>query len=193
MSLRHAFFPAIALSLGFALAPALTAADTYAVDPVHTVALFKVKHLGVSHSYGRFNDIAGSIVYDAANPSASKVDITIQAASIDTFNQKRDAHLTGPDFFDAKQFPTLTFVSTGFKKVADQNYEVTGNFTLHGVTKPLTLTVVKVGEGKDPWNGYRIGFDATFTIKRSEFGITKMLDGIGDEVAITFATEAIKK
>lgn len=193
MSIRHAIFPAIALALGFATAPAAQAADTYAIDPVHTAAIFKVKHLGVSHTYGRFNDVAGTIVFDAANPAASKVEITIQAASVDTFNQKRDGHLASPDFFDSKQFTTLSFVSSSFKKVDDQTFEVAGNFTLHGVTKPLTLSVVKVGEGKDPWGGYRIGFDAAFTIKRSEFGMTKMLEAVGDDVAITFATEAIKK
>lgn len=193
MSIRHALFPTIALSFGLGLAPDLSAADTYAIDPVHTAAIFKVKHLGVSHTYGRFNDVAGTIVFDAANPAASKVEITIQAGSVDTFNQKRDGHLASPDFFDSKQFTTLSFVSTAFKKVDEQNYEVAGNFTLHGVTKPLTLTVVKVGEGKDPWGGYRIGFDAAFTIKRSDFGMTKMLEAVGDDVAITFATEAIKK
>lgn len=193
MSIRHALFPAIALSLGFAFAPDLAAADTYKIDASHTAAIFKVKHLGVSHTYGRFNDVAGTIVFDAANPAASKVEITIQAASVDTFNQKRDAHLASPDFFDSKQFTTLSFVSTAFKKVDELTYEVAGNFTLHGVTKPLTLNVVKVGEGKDPWGGYRIGFDATFTIKRSDFGMTKMLEAVGDDVAITFATEAIKQ
>lgn len=186
--------PTIALSLGFALAPASSyAADTYAVDPVHTAALFKVKHVGVSYTYGRFNDISGTVTFDAANPAASKVDITIQAGSVDTHNEKRDAHLANPDFFDAKQFPVLKFVSTTFKKVDDSTFDVTGDFTLHGVTKPITIKVVKIGEGKDPWGGYRIGFESTFTIKRSDFGMTKMLEAVGDEVTVTFATEAIKK
>jgi polyisoprenoid-binding protein YceI len=191
MSLRT-IAPALALLIGFAVGN-VQAADTYSVDPVHTAALFKVKHLGVSYTYGRFNEIAGTIVFDAANPAASKVDITIQAASVDTDNQKRDAHLANPDFFDAKQFPVLGFVSSSFKKLDDTTFEVAGNFTMHGVTKPLTLTVKKIGEGKDPWGGYRIGFESTFTIKRSDFGMTKMLEAVGDEVTITFATEGIKK
>lgn len=190
----HQLIPAIALSLGFAVTPATVhAADTYAVDPVHTAALFKVKHVGVSYTYGRFNDISGTIVFDAADPAASKVDITIQAASVDTDNQKRDAHLANPDFFDAKQFPVLKFVSTAFKKVDDSTFDVTGDFTLHGVTKPIAIKVVKIGEGKDPWGGYRIGFESTFTIKRSDYGMTKMMDAVGDEVTVTFATEGIKK
>jgi polyisoprenoid-binding protein YceI len=190
----HHIIPAIALSLGFAMAPTTAhAADTYTVDPVHTAALFKIKHVGVSYTYGRFNDVSGTVAFDAANPAASKVEIAIQAGSVDTHSEKRDAHLASPDFFDSKQYATLGFVSTAFKKVDDATYEVAGNFTLHGVTKPLTITVKKIGEGKDPWGGYRIGFESTFTIKRSDFGMTKMLEAVGDEVAVTFSTEAIKK
>jgi polyisoprenoid-binding protein YceI len=190
----HHLVPAIALSLGFALAPASAyAADTYSVDPVHTAALFKVKHVGVSYTYGRFNDISGTITFDAANPAASKVDITIQAGSVDTHSEKRDAHLANPDFFDAKQFPVLKFVSTAFKKVDDSTFDVAGDFTMHGVTKPISIKVVKIGEGKDPWGGYRIGFESTFTIKRSDFGMTKMMEAVGDDVTVTFATEGIKK
>lgn len=193
MRIRH-LIPAIALSLGFALSStSAQAADTYTVDPVHTAALFKVKHVGVSYTYGRFNDVSGTVVFDAANPAASKVDITIQAGSVDTHSEKRDAHLANPDFFDAKQFPVLKFVSSSFKKVSDNTFEVAGDFTLHGVTKPITITAVKIGEGKDPWGGYRIGFESTFTIKRSDYGMTKMMEAVGDEVTVTFATEAIKK
>ena len=147
----HSIVPAIALSLGFALASGPAhAADSYTVDPVHTAALFKVKHVGVSYTYGRFNDVSGTVVFDAANPAASKVDITIQAGSVDTHSEKRDAHLANPDFFDAKQFPVLKFVSTAFKKVDDSTFDVTGDFILHGVTKPITIKAVKVGEGKNP-------------------------------------------
>jgi len=193
MHIAH-IIPSIALSLGFALSStAVQAADTYTVDPVHTAALFKIKNLGVSYTYGRFNDVSGTVAFDAANPAASKVDITIQAGSVDTFNQKRDAHLANPDFFDAKQFPVLKFVSTAFKKVDDNTFDVTGDFTLHGVTKPITIKAVKIGEGKDPWGGYRIGFESTFTIKRSDFGMTKMMEAVGDDVTVTFSTEGIKK
>lgn len=191
MSIR-AIVPAIALSLGFAIS-GVQAADTYDIDASHSAAIFKVKHVGVAYTYGRFNDLKGTVVFDAANPAASKVEVIIQAASVDTYNQKRDAHLANPDFFDAKQFPVLKFTSTAFKKVSDTTFEVAGDFTLHGVTKPITVTATKTGEGKDPWGGYRIGFETTFTIKRSDYGMTKMMEAASDEVVITFATEGIRK
>ena len=193
MRIHPAFFSSLALTTLFMGFTTVQAADTYQLDPVHTATIFKVKHLNVSNTIGRFNDVAGSITWDAANLSGSKIDVTIQAGSIDTHSEKRDAHLTSPDFFDAKQFTTLKFTSTSFTKIDDSSYSVAGEFTMHGVTKPMTITAVKVGEGKDPWGGYRIGFDSTFTIKRSDFGMSKMLEGIGDEVTVTFATEGVKK
>ncbi len=191
MSIRS-IVPALVLSLGISITSA-AAADTYEIDASHSAALFKVKHVGIAYTYGRFNDLKGTVVFDAANPASSKIDVTIQAGSVDTFHQKRDAHLVNPDFFDAKQFTVLTFVSKSFKKIDDTTFEVAGDFTLHGVTKPITVTAKKTGEGKDPWGGYRIGFETTFTIKRSEYGMTKMLEAASDDVVITFATEGIKK
>ena len=179
-----------ALLMGFTSANAV---DRYEIDPVHTAALFKIKHIGVSNTIGRFNEIAGAITWDAANLTAAKIDVTIQAGSVDTHSEKRDAHLISPDFFDAKQFTTLKFTSSSFTKIDDSNYKIVGEFTMHGVTKPLTINAMKIGEGKDPWGGYRIGFESNFTIKRSEFGMTKMLDGISDDVVVTFSTEGVKK
>lgn len=193
MRIHPAFFPSLAFTTLFMGFTTVQAADTYQLDSVHTAAIFKVKHLNVSNTIGRFNDVAGSITWDAANLSGSKIDVTIQAGSIDTNNEKRDAHLTSPDFFDAKQFKTLKFTSTSFTKIDDTSYTVAGEFTMHGVTKPITITAVKVGEGKDSRGGFLIGFDSTFTIKRSDFGMSKMLEGIGDEVTVTFATEGAKK
>ncbi len=193
MRIRYSLLPTLALtalSMGFTTANAV---DSYEIDPVHTAALFKIKHLGISNTIGRFNEIAGAITWDGANLTAAKIDVTIQAGSVDTHSEKRDAHLTSPDFFDAKQFTTLKFTSSSFTKIDDSNYKIVGEFTMHGVTKPLTITAMKIGEGKDPWGGYRIGFESTFTIKRSEFGMTKMLDGISDVVIVTFSTEGVKK
>ena len=193
MRLSYSLLPALALtalSMGFTTANAV---DSYEIDTVHTAAIFKIKHLGISNTIGRFNEISGTIAWDAANLAAAKIDVTIQAGSVDTHSEKRDAHLASPDFFDAKQFKTLKFTSSSFTKIDDSSYKVAGDFTMHGVTKPLTITAVKVGEGKDPWGGYRIGFESTFTIKRSEFGMTKMLDGISDDVIVTFSTEGEKK
>jgi polyisoprenoid-binding protein YceI len=190
MSTVNYLSPLFALAMGLG---SLTAADTYQLDPVHTAANFRVKHVNVSYTYGRFNDITGTLLWDAANPAASKIEVTIQTGSVDTHNEKRDGHLASPDFFDAKQFSTMTFVSTAFSKNADETYAITGNFTLHGVTKPMTITATKTGEGKDPWGGYRIGFESTFVIKRSDFGMSKMIESVGDEVTISFTAEGIKK
>jgi polyisoprenoid-binding protein YceI len=196
MSLRPVLF-SIALSLFAPLfAMSAHAADTYDVDPVTSSALFRVKHFNVAYFHGTFNAVKkdeSTIVWDQAAPANSKVTVVVDAASVDSRNEKRDAHLASPDFFDAKQFPVLKFVSTAIKPLQGDQYEVAGEFTMHGVTKPLTITVVKTGEGKDPKGAHRIGFETTFTIKRSDFGMDKMLENIGDEVTVTFATEGIRK
>ena len=179
---------ALALLSGASLA---SAADTYAIDKSHTAALFKVNHLGFSYTWGRFNDIAGTIVWDDANPAASSVTITIKTDSIDTGTPDKDKHLKNSDFFSVKEFPELTFVSKSIAKKGDA-YEVTGDFTLHGVTKTITIPVTKMGAGEDPWKKQRIGFDSQFTIKRSDYGMAFGLPGIGDEVTIIFSTEGVK-
>jgi len=184
----------------FLLIPALLAcaaltpaADSYQNDGDHAFALFRVKHMDAGYSWGRFNGVSGSISWEAADPSKSTVSVSIAADSLDTHNDKRDQHLKGPDFLDAKQFSTLTFASQSFKKLSGESYEVTGTFTLHGVSKPLTVTVAKTGEGKDPWGNERIGFETSFVIKRADFGMTNMPGGVGDEVTIHLSVEGIKK
>jgi polyisoprenoid-binding protein YceI len=117
--------------------------------------------------------------------------IEIDAASINTGNKKRDDHLKGPDFFNVKQFPKLTFKSTKVEKKGDA-YSVTGDLTIHGVTKSVTVDVKKTGMGKDPWGNERIGFTTNFTIKRSDYGITHMANGLSDEVQLMLSAEAIK-
>ena len=178
------------------LAPALTgslqAADTYTVDPSHSAALFSVSHLGISNTHGRFNGISGTLTWDASNPSASAITITIKTESVDSADAKRDQHLRSADFFNSKQFPDMSFAAKTFTKVDDTTYTVAGDMTLCGVTKPATVTVKKIGEGKDPWGGFRIGFESSFVLKRSDFGI-KGVPGVGDDVNVTFALEGIKK
>lgn len=185
--------PVLAISAGFS--GVAVAADTYLVDGVHSAAIFKVRHAGVAYTYGRFDKFleASAVVWDAANPAASSFVIAIDPESVDTDNEKRDQHLRNPDFFDTKQFPVFGFTSTAVKKIDDTTYEVSGNLTIHGVTKPLTVKALKTGEGKDPWGGYRIGFETSFAIKRSDFGMTKVTESVGDDVAITFSIEAKKK
>jgi polyisoprenoid-binding protein YceI len=160
-------------------------ARTFAIDSTHSTIVFSVKHMGVAPFYGRFNKLEGSITYDAESPESSKVSLAIAAESIDTNNEKRDTHLKSPDFFDAKQFKTITFESTAVKKGdKDGTYSVTGDLTLHGVKKEITLTVEKGGETPGR-AGTKIGFAVAFSIKRSDFGMKFMLDrGLGDDVQV---------
>jgi polyisoprenoid-binding protein YceI len=175
----------ILITLMAAIMP--VAAADFKIDNSHTSAVFRIEHFGIAKVYGRFNDVSGSFNLDKA------IDITIKTGSIDTNNQKRDDHLRSPDFFNANQFPTLTFKSTKIEAAGKDRYKVTGDISIHGVTKSITVEVHKSGEGKDPWGNYRKGLEVEFTIKRSDFGMTYMADGIGDDVEILFATEGIKQ
>jgi polyisoprenoid-binding protein YceI len=182
------------------VAPAVTrAADTYEIDPAHTSVQFSVRHMMISNVRGEFTKVAGKAVGDAADPAATVVEATIDAASVDTRNQKRDDHLRSPDFLDVAEFPTITFTSRKVEKAGD-GWKLTGDLTLHGVTKLVVLDVTDVtAPMKDPWGNTRIGAQATMTINRRDFGIVfnKALDGggvlVGDEVAITIDVEVVKK
>ena len=183
----------LALALGLSLAvPTLAAAEpTYNVDAVHSSVVFEVGHLGVSTFFGRFNTIEGTFVLDAADPSKSAIDLTVRVDSIDTANEKRDAHLKSPDFFNAKQFPVIRFVGTKFEASGD-SWKVTGDFTLHGVTQEITVPFRVIGEGDDPWGGHRKGASAEFTLSRSAYGIDYMPGGVGDELTLHIALEGVK-
>ena len=181
----------LAITLG-SLGMAVQAADTFKIDPVHSSIIFSVKHFGASNFYGRFNDVKGTIVLDNADPSKSSIELTIPVESVDTHNEKRDQHLKGPDFFNAKQFPVMTFKSKKVESSGD-NYNVTGDFTLHGVTKPLTLEVKKVGEGKGAEGEIRAGGETHFTIKRGDHGMNFMQGPLGDEINIVVSLEGIKQ
>ena len=170
--------------------PAL-AAENYKVDPVHSFIVFKVNHLGVSNAWGRFNDPQGTVVWDDNDPSKGRVEVSVQTAKVDTGNPKRDQHLKSPDFFNAAQFPTLTFKSKSITKKGDGEFEVAGDLTVHGVTKPVTVTVKKIGEA-DTQMGHRAGWETTFTVKRSDFGVNFMPDGLSDEITVILGLEAKK-
>lgn len=170
----------------------LSAADTYQIDVAHTAALFRINHLGFSNSWGRFNDVSGTVTWDEADPAKSSVKIVIKAASVDTGTAKKDEHLRNADFFSVKEFPELTFTSKKIAKKDGDVYNVTGDFALHGVTKEITIPVTRMAIGKNPMGKDTVGFDAVFTIKRSDFGMGYGLPAIGDEVQITFAAEANK-
>lgn len=172
--------------------PAFAAPTTFSVDPVHSTVVFSTSHLNVSRFYGRFNDVTGTVVMDEQNPAASKIEVTIKTASVDTWDDKRDEHLKSPDFFNAAQFPAITFASKSVKKTGD-TWSVTGDLNLHGVKKEITVPFTKVGEGADPWGGHRAGWHGTFKIKRSDYGMNFMIPGIGDEIELIVSVEGIRK
>lgn len=166
-------------------------AAPFHVDPVHSMVVFRIGHLGVSYVYGRFNAPSGSYNIDLANPSASMIDVALAAEKVDTGNERRDNHLRSPDFFNAKQFPTITFKSDSFEKNGDKSLKVRGKLTLLGVTKDVEADLQFIGEAQTQ-QGYKSGFEATFTIKRSEFGMTTYTPGLGDEVKLLINVEAFK-
>jgi polyisoprenoid-binding protein YceI len=173
-------------------APAKTVA--FKVDPVHSGVVFGIGHVGVSRFYGTFNAPTGTFLIDPANPSASSIEVVVETEKVNTGSSKRDDHLRSPDFFNAKEFPTMTFKSASFEKGAGKTMTVKGDLTMLGQTKAVTAAVEFLGEGETR-QGYKAGFEATFTIKRSEFGMTKYLEGnaLGDEVKLIVAIEGVRE
>ena len=178
-----------AVAMSALLSTAALADDAFKIDSVHSNVSFKIKHMNVSYVYGRFDDISGSFLLNGDN---SMFDITVDTKSVDTKNSKRDDHIKGPDFFDAKQFPTITFKSKEVKVDGDK-LDVTGDLTLHGVTKSIKVMMEKVGEGPSMPPGHTLaGVEGSFTIKRSDFGMDKMVGPVGDDVTLTIAFEGSK-
>lgn len=165
-------------------------AAEYEVDPVGSYVLFEVSHFKVGACHGRFNEFSGSIEYDPANPDDSALQFTVKAASIDTGNQKRDDHLRNSDFFDVVKFPEIRFESSSVK-----GGKVTGELTMHGVTKTITADFDVVGIGQHLGNKKELlGATATFKVKRSDFGMTYGVpDAVGDEVTMRIAVEALRR
>jgi polyisoprenoid-binding protein YceI len=171
----------------------LAQADDYKADPVHSAVIFSVHHFDAGYVYGSFIGPTGTITYDADDPTKSSFDLTVNVDSLDTRQQNRDNDLKGPDFFDVKQFPTMTFKSTSVKKTSDTQLEVTGDLTLHGQTKSVTVTMDLTGTGKSPQGETRSGFETHFSINRSDYGMNYEAPAIGDEVRIIVAVEGIKQ
>ncbi len=187
----------IAIALMVSLGQIVASAAEYKVDPVNSFALYKVKHFGASYAYGQFTALEGTISFDASNPEASSVAITIKSDSISTHNPGRDRHLSGPDFFNAKEFPTMKFKSTSWKKAGDGTYTVTGTFTMLGVTKTVTASVEHVGDGKNARGGAVSGFQAVFKIDRTEFGMNYGVapdgTGLSKDIEITVSVQSVKQ
>jgi polyisoprenoid-binding protein YceI len=169
------------------------AAETYKLDPMHTSIVFRVKHLGVAYVYGRFNGPSGTFVFDETSPSKSAIEMQAETNNIDTAVEKRDTHLKSPDFFNTGEYPTVSFKSKSVKKLNEAVYEVSGDLTLLGKTRPITVEVNATGAGKDPWGNFRRGFETSFSIKRSDFGMTFMIGGVSDEVNLTVSVEGIRQ
>ncbi len=178
--------------LVWGIATASAPADTYTVDAVHSGAVFKISHVGVGWIFGRFNQLEGSFVIDKDEPAKSSFALTIKADSVDTGNAKRDNHLKSPDFFNAKQFPLITFKSTAVKAISE-GYEVTGDLSLHGVSKSITFALKGGKEAQFPQGVYRTGFATDLVLKRTDFGMDRMVGPAGDEVHVMVALEGVKK
>lgn len=161
----------------------------FKIDPVHSFARFWIGHLGVSEFPGRFDKVSGRFNVNAAHPSQVQVSVQVPVESLDTNFAQRNKDLLGPDFFNAKQFPIMSFKGTKLRWLGKNNGRLSGNLTLHGVTRPVIFNLRHIGAGPDPWGGYRSGYVATATIRRSNFGMTYMLSDISDAVHVQLNIE----
>jgi polyisoprenoid-binding protein YceI len=174
--------------------------SSYQIDPAHSSAQFKVRHLMISNVKGEFDKVIGTVNYDPANPAASTVEATIEAASISTRDPQRDAHLKSPDFFDVEKFPVITFKSKEVIATGSDSFEVIGDLTMHGVTNKVALSVEEfTEEAKDPWGNVRRGATAKTRVLRKDFGMSFNLAleaggfMVGDDVDITIDVELIRQ
>jgi len=181
-------------------APAATTAAAFTIDPAHSGAGFRIRHLMIAYIRGGFSGVTGDVTFDPANPANTKINASIDATSLHTHDEKRDGHVKSADFLDTATYPKITFASTQITPDGKNQWKVTGDLTLRGVTKPVTLDVESAGvESKDPWGNLRTGAEATTTIKRSDFGLkfnAPLETGgvmLSDDVHIHLDIELIKK
>jgi polyisoprenoid-binding protein YceI len=168
------------------------------IDPSHTEIEFSARHLMISNVKGRFSSLTGSVGYDPTEPGKVELNVEIPVATIDTRNEQRDAHLRSADFFDAENFPAMTFKGTQVEGDVSKEFQLTGQLTIRGTTRPVTLHVTAEGAGDDPWGNERLGFSATGKINRKDFGLTwnQLLEtggvAVGDEIKIIINTELMR-
>jgi polyisoprenoid-binding protein YceI len=177
----------------------IMANEQWDFDVAHSSINFSVRHLMVSKVRGQFTKWSGSLEFDEQEPTRARVEAQLDAASIDTKDAQRDAHLRSADFLDTERFPTISFKSTGIEKVGDARFSMKGELTIRGITKPVTLDVEYAGRAKDPWGGERVGFSARTSIDRKDFGLTwnQLLETggvlVGEKVDIELEIEAIRR
>ena len=181
----------LAGSLSLALSSAILAGESYKIENVHSSVIFKTRHMQTANAWGRFNDFSGELNFDSKDLAKSTLSLTVKAGSVDTNSEKRDKHLRGADFFNVKEYEAITFKSTSAKKVASNTYAITGDLTLLGVTKVVTVSCEYYGEGKGPRGNKIVGAEATLKVKRSDFGMKFGLPNIGDEVTLIISVEAL--
>ncbi|MCQ4306868.1 YceI family protein [Pseudomonas stutzeri] len=184
-----------ALALGSMLFAGQAMAADYVIDKEgqHAFVNFKISHLGYSWLWGTFKDFEGSFSFDAAQPEASKVEVTLQTASVDSNHAERDKHLRSEDFLNVSEHPTATFESTLVKSTGEGTADITGDLTLNGVTKPVVIAAKFIGEGKDPWGGYRAGFEGTTTLKLKDFDIKMDLGPASQTVDLIISVEGVRQ
>ncbi len=172
----------------------LLAAD-YVIDKQgqHAFINFKISHLGYSWLYGTFKDFSGTFTFDEKAPETSKVQVSINTASVDTNHAERDKHLRSDDFLNVSEFATASFESTSVKSTGADSADITGNLTLNGVTKPVVIKASLTGQGSDPWGGYRAGFAGTTSFKLKDFNIKKDLGPASQEVELTLSVEGVRQ
>ena len=175
--------------------PGLAMAEKFVIDTKgsHAFIQFRIQHLGYSWLSGRFNKFSGSFNYDEKNPSAATVSVDIDPASIDSNHSERDKHLRSGDFLDVAKFPKAGFKSTSFKDLGNGKAVLKGDFTLRGVTKPISINVEHIGHGQDPWGGYRRGFEGTTSISLADYGINYNLGPKSKEVQLILSIEGIRQ
>ena len=193
MTLKRILCIALLSSTFFVLSRGAVAAE-YEIDieGMHAAIQFRIIHLGFSVLTGRFNDFGGSFTWDKDNPGASSVNVTIQTASLDSNHAERDKHLREADFLDVEKYPEATFKSTNYNGDASAG-KLDGILTLHGVSKPITIDIEFIGEGDDPWGGYRAGFEGNVTLRRSDFGMMYDLGPRSDEMELDLYIEGVRK
>ena len=184
-----------ALVLGSVLSSGAAMAADYVIDQEgqHAFVNFKISHLGYSWLYGTFKDFDGTFSYDAAQPEASQVNVTLRTASLDSNHAERDKHLRSADFLNTSKYPKATFASTKVVSTGEGSAAITGDLTLNGVTKEIVINADFIGEGNDPWGGYRAGFEGKTTLKLTDFGIKTSLGPASESVELTLAVEGVRQ